>query len=253
MNLAVNARDAMPEGGRLRLQTADIRLETELASKHPEIPAGSYVLLAMTDTGSGIEEEILPQIFEPFFTTKERGRGTGLGLSTVYGIVKQSLGFVYAENDAALGARFLLYFPVSGGETDQRNDAEAAGSDFRGTGQILLVEDEDSVRRLTESILKRSGYRVVTASNAEQALNLPEEVLSNTAVLISDVIMPGINGGILAERLKERYPELRVLFLSGYAEEITGAEIGGDPVGEVLQKPFTRVELLSRLRRLIEG
>jgi CheY-like chemotaxis protein len=253
MNLAVNARDAMPEGGRVHLETANAQLGTEFASKHPEVPAGSYVLLAMTDTGSGIDEQILPQIFEPFFTTKERGRGTGLGLSTVYGIVKQSLGFIYGENDPPRGARFSLYFPVSGEEIAPRSAAEGTGSDFRGTEQILLVEDELSVRRLTESILKRSGYRVVTAANAEQALNLPAEVLKNSAVLVSDVIMPGINGGILAERLKERYPELRVLFLSGYAEEVTGAEIGGDPVGELLQKPFTRTELLSRLRRLIDG
>lgn len=253
MNLAVNARDAMPAGGRLRLETANTRLGPEFVSKHPEVDEGSYVLLAMTDTGSGIGEDVLPQIFEPFFTTKERGRGTGLGLSTVYGIVKQSLGYIYAENAPDRGARFTLYFPPSTGEVLTKPAAEKSGRELAGTEKILLVEDEETVRRLTEAILERSGYRVVSASNAEQALNLSAEELEEIRVLITDVVMPGMNGRILARKLKERFPELNVLFLSGYAADVTGAELSGDPVGDLLQKPFSRVELLRKLRQLIDG
>jgi two-component system cell cycle sensor histidine kinase/response regulator CckA len=222
-------------------------------SKHPEVDEGSYVLLAMTDTGSGIGEDVLPQIFEPFFTTKERGRGTGLGLSTVYGIVKQSLGYIYAENAPDRGARFTLYFPPSTGEVLTKPAAEKSGRELAGTEKILLVEDEETVRRLTEAILERSGYRVVSASNAEQALNLSAEELEEIRVLITDVVMPGMNGRILARKLKERFPELNVLFLSGYAADVTGPELSGDPVGDLLQKPFSRVELLRKLRQLIDG
>jgi two-component system cell cycle sensor histidine kinase/response regulator CckA len=253
MNLAVNARDAMPAGGRLRLETANTRLGPEFVSKHPEVDEGSYVLLAMTDTGSGIGEDVLPQIFEPFFTTKERGRGTGLGLSTVYGIVKQSLGYIYAENAPDRGARFTLYFPPSAGEVLSKPAAEKSGRELAGTEKILLVEDEETVRRLTEAILERSGYRVVSASNAEQALNLSTKELEEIRVLITDVVMPGMNGRILARKLKERFPELNVLFLSGYAADVTGAELSGDPVGDLLQKPFSRVDLLRKLRQLIDG
>jgi two-component system cell cycle sensor histidine kinase/response regulator CckA len=253
MNLAVNARDAMPEGGRLRLETANTCLGPDFVSWHPEVEAGSYALLAITDTGSGIAEDILPQIFEPFFTTKDRGRGTGLGLSTVYGIVKQSLGYIYAENVPHGGARFTLYFPTSEGEALSVSEADEAPQDLAGTEKILLVEDQETVRHLTESILQRSGYRVVCASDAEKALNLTPEVLKEIHVLITDVVMPGMNGRALARKLKGDFPDLKVLFLSGYAAEVTGAELDGDQLGELLQKPFSRIDLLRRLRRLIDG
>jgi len=253
MNLAVNARDAMPEGGRLLLETANTYLGPDFVSKHPEVDVGAYVLLAMTDTGSGIEEQILPQIFEPFFTTKERGRGTGLGLSTVYGIVKQSLGYIYAENAPDRGARFTLYFPPRRGEVLSRPAAQDSRPELAGTEKILLVEDEETVRRLTESILRRSGYQVFSASNAEQALNLPSTELEEIRVLITDVVMPGMNGRALAGKLQESFPGLKVLFLSGYATDINGTELSGDQLGELLQKPFSRVDLLRKLRQLIDG
>ena len=253
MNLAVNARDAMPEGGRLLLETANTYLGPDFVSRHPEVDGGSYVLLAMTDTGSGIEAGILPQIFEPFFTTKERGRGTGLGLSTVYGIVKQSLGYIYAVNTPERGARFTLYFPPSEGEELPSPGVEDSQADLSGTEKILLVEDEETVRRLTESILQRDGYQVVCASNAEQALDLSRRELEETKVLITDVVMPGMNGRALARQLKDDFPEMKVLFLSGYAKDVTGAELSGDQLGEILQKPFSRIDLLRKLRQLIEG
>ena len=253
MNLAVNARDAMPEGGRLRLETANTTLGPDFTSEHPEVDPGSYVLLAMTDTGSGIDKDTLPQIFEPFFTTKERGRGTGLGLSTVYGIVKQSLGYIYADDAPERGARFTLYFPSSGGEVLYDFAAQAPDSTLEGTEKIVLVEDEETVRRLTESILRRSGYRVVSAANAEQALHLSATELEDARVLITDVVMPGMNGRALAGKLKEAFPQLRVLFLSGYSADVTGAELSGDHPGELLQKPYSRIALLSKLRQLIDG
>jgi CheY-like chemotaxis protein len=252
MNLAVNARDAMPGGGSLRLETANIYLGPDFVSKHPEVKEGSYVLLAMTDAGSGIREEILTQIFEPFFTTKERGRGTGLGLSTVYGIVKQSLGYVYAEDLPERGARFTLYFPANEGEEHAEPEAEQSRPKLAGSETILLVEDEESVRHLTQTILERGGYRVIPVADAERALNLPPKQLEAVKVLITDVVMPGMNGRVLADRLLEIFPGLRVLFLSGYAADITGLDLSADQPGELLQKPFSRIDLLHKLRQLID-
>jgi two-component system cell cycle sensor histidine kinase/response regulator CckA len=217
------------------------------------VVAGSYVLLSMADTGSGIQEDILPQIFEPFFTTKERGRGTGLGLSTVYGIVKQSLGYVYAENVPQGGARFALYFPPSPGEVLSSSSEEESLPELSGTEKILLVEDEETVQHLTESILQRSGYQVVCASNAEQALSFSRRELEQTKVLITDVVMPGMNGRVLARKMKENFPDMKVLFLSGYAADGAGAELSGEQLGEILLKPFSRIDLLRKLRQLIEG
>ena len=253
MNLAVNARDAMPGGGALSLETANTYLGPDFVTKRPEVNPGSYVLLAMTDTGSGIDKDILPQIFEPFFTTKERGRGTGLGLSTVYGIVKQSLGYIYADDAPERGARFTLYFPSSGGEVLSDSVEEGSPPELRGTEKVLLVEDEEKVRRLTESILRRSGYRIVSAANAEQALNFSKTELEDARVLITDVVMPGMNGRVLAGKLKEAFPRLKVLFLSGYSADVTGAELSGDQSAELLQKPFSPADLLSKLRQLIDG
>ena len=253
MNLAVNARDAMPGGGALSLETANTYLGPDFVTKRPEVNPGSYVLLAMTDTGSGIDKDILPQIFEPFFTTKERGRGTGLGLSTVYGIVKQSLGYIYADDAPERGARFTLYFPSSGCEVLSDSVEEGSPPELRGTEKVLLVEDEEKVRCLTESILRRSGYRIVSAANAEQALNLSKTELEDTRVLITDVVMPGMNGRVLAGKLKEAFPRLKVLFLSGYSADVTGGELSGDRSLELLQKPFSPADLLSKLRQLIDG
>lgn len=253
MNLAVNARDAMPDGGRLLLETSNTYLDPDFVAQHPEVDAGAYVLLAMTDTGSGIEEQILPQIFEPFFTTKERGRGTGLGLSTVYGIVKQSMGYIYAENTPDRGARIALYFPPSSSEVLPKPAAKDFRTELAGTEKILLVEDEEKVRRLTESILRRSGYQVFSASSADQALDLSRSELEEIRVLVTDVVMPGMNGRALAGRLKEAFPGLEVLFLSGYAAVVSGADLSVDQLGELLQKPFSRVDLLRKIRQLIDG
>jgi PAS domain S-box-containing protein len=253
MNLAVNARDAMPQGGKLILETTNTRVGSEFASQHPEVKQGPYVLLSVTDTGSGIREDIFPQIFEPFFTTKARGRGTGLGLSTVYGIVKQSQGYIYADNLPGRGARFTLYFPPSEEEAAAFAFTEVTATELDGSEKILLVEDEETVRRLTESILGRSGYRVVSVANAEQALNLPDSQLEHTRVLVTDMIMPGMNGRVLAGTLRKRYPDLKVLFLTGYAPDVTGEELSTDQEGELLRKPFSRQDLLQKLRQLIDG
>jgi CheY-like chemotaxis protein len=253
MNLAVNARDAMPEGGSLLIKTANTHLGSTFASKHPEVPEGPYVLLAVSDSGHGINDDVLPQIFEPFFTTKERGRGTGLGLSTVYGIVKQSLGYIYAENIAERGACFSVYFPPSSGVASTDSATPESQLELEGSEKILLVEDEETVRRLTRSILERSGYTVVSAANGEEALNLDSLGLADLEVLITDVVMPGMNGRILARKMRERVPNLKVLFLSGYAADVPGVELSELQVGELLQKPFSRIELLTKLRQIINA
>ena len=167
--------------------------------------------------------------------------------------MKQNLGYVYAENAPEGGARFTLYFPPCQGQATSKPAAVQTNPALEGTEKILLVEDEETVRRLIESILQQSGYQVVSASNAEQALNLSTKELEEIVVLITDVVMPGMNGRTLARKLKEGFPELKVLFLSGYAAEVCGAEPPGDQAGELLQKPFSRVDLLGKLRQLIDG
>jgi CheY-like chemotaxis protein len=253
MNLAINARDAMPQGGTLRLRTANIYLDAEFVSRHPEVSEGRFVLLALSDTGSGIPEDILPKIFEPFFTTKERGRGTGLGLSTVYGIVRQSQGYVFAENVPGQGARISVYFPVSADDAPAGATPVEADGELHGTEQILLVEDEESVRRLTESILTGSGYRVVATANAQQALQLADSQLEQTSLLITDVVMPGMNGRGLARTLRRRFPELKVLYVTGYAPSPAGTQVVEDNDKELLLKPFSRLDLLRRVRQLTDG
>jgi two-component system cell cycle sensor histidine kinase/response regulator CckA len=253
MNLAVNARDAMPDGGKLIIETANVELGEAFVSQHPEVRPGPYVLLAMSDTGPGIEQSILPQIFEPFFTTKERGRGTGLGLSVVYGIVKQSMGYVYAENLSGQGARFTLYFPPSPQQPPSSKADDRSEQNLGGSQKILLVEDDDNVRRLTATILERNGYSVLAARSGEEALELGREEMDSVQILVTDVVMPGMNGRTLARRLQERIAGLKILFMSGYAEQLADFKDHEEPGSDFLQKPFSRAELLQKLQKLQES
>jgi len=247
MNLAVNARDAMPDGGRLEIETANTLLDSSFVSRHPEVNPGWYVCLSITDTGRGIPEGVIPQIFEPFFTTKERGRGTGLGLSTVYGIVKQSAGYVYAKNVSGGGARFTLFFPPREEEAILPDSGSESLQVQNNPEKILLVEDEATVRRLTQTMLERQGYTVIIAGNAEEALSLGKEELETVRVLITDVVMPGMNGRVLARKIRDQFPEMKVLFLSGYAEQMDDFNTVSDPNSDFLQKPFSRAELLKKI------
>ena len=251
VNLAVNARDAMGDRGTLTLRTyamsaADVR---RLGSD--VLPIADYVALRMSDTGSGVPEDLLAKIFEPFFTTKEVGKGTGLGLSTVYGIVKQSGGFIFAENPPTGGASFVIYLPIHTGIGEQAEAAKPAEKPLElwGQGNVLLVEDEDIVRAVAERALTRHGYTVTTAANGEEALEL---LAGDEApdLLISDVVMPSMDGPTLVRHAREKFPDLPVLFMSGYAEEQLRRSIDIDRV-HFLPKPFSVKQLAEATQKVL--
>lgn len=244
VNLAVNARDAMPDGGTLTLETFRVTAAEVRRMRSDILPIADYTVLRMSDTGVGIPPEILSKIFEPFFTTKEVGKGTGLGLSTVYGIVKQTDGFIFADSEVGKGTSFVIYLPVNHAaeapEPAVTVRVEAAG-EMWGTGTILLVEDEAMVRAVAERALTRQGYHVLTATNGEEALELLEEG-AQIDLLISDVVMPMMDGPTLVRTARVKYPDLKILFMSGYAEEQLRKSIDIDRVS-FLPKPFSVQQL----------
>ena len=248
MNLAVNARDAMPGGGRLALETSDAEMDEEYARIHAGAVAGRYVCLAVSDTGLGMTREVQARAFEPFFTTKEPGKGTGLGLSTVYGIVKQSEGFIYVYSEPGQGTTFKIYLPRVEAEAD-RPVALAPASG--GTETVLLVEDEESLRELIGEILEANGYDVLVAEDPAKAIDAAERHQGVIHLLLTDVVMPGMNGRDLALRVKERRPAIRVLYMSGYTED-TIAHRGVLETGALLiSKPFTQDALTRKLREAL--
>jgi CheY-like chemotaxis protein len=252
MNLAVNARDAMPAGGRITIETSDVTLEGELAREHPEAHAGAYVMLAVGDTGTGITPEVRAHLFEPFFTTKEVGKGTGLGLATVYGIVHQSGGFIGVDTELERGTRFRIYLPrAEVPDTEPvRPVPEPAPS---GTGTVLVVEDEAGVRHLARHVLSRFGYRVLEAADGIEALRLAEVEQGSIDLLLTDVVMPGMSGAELADRFLALRPHTRVLYASGYADDAVmrhGVRHDGVPF---LQKPFEPDELVRCVRELLKA
>jgi signal transduction histidine kinase/CheY-like chemotaxis protein len=255
LNLALNARDAMGEGGRLMIRTSVVTPDGEFLDAHPEVQGGRYACVRVEDTGTGIPEEVLPRVFEPFFTTKEPGRGTGLGLAMVYGFVKQSGGYVYAENRAEGGARLSVYLPVADGDEDLPPKAAPGGESSRPTGTegILLVEDDLPVLAFSRGILERAGYQVTACANPAEALALDAALLERVSLLVADVMMPGMNGKVLAEELRKRRPLLRVLFVSGHVEDIfSRLGIGAGGV-EFLQKPYSAPGLLLRVREILDA
>jgi signal transduction histidine kinase/ActR/RegA family two-component response regulator len=251
MNLAVNARDAMPQGGRLILETANVDLDDEYVRRHVGARPGPHVMLAVSDTGTGIPREIQAQIFEPFFTTKEQGKGTGLGLATVYGIVKQSGGYIEVDSEPRQGTTFRIYLPrLEAAVTVDRSVRPAAAAG--GTETILLVEDEEGVRELARDILRASGYTVLEARNGAEALLLCERHQGPLDMLLTDVVMPRMSGRELAERLAPLRPELSVLYMSGYTDDAVirhGVLAAGTAF---LQKPFTPAALVLRVRETLD-
>jgi two-component system, cell cycle sensor histidine kinase and response regulator CckA len=250
MNLSVNARDAMPEGGELVIETASEDIVAPVPA-YPAVPAGHYVVLRVTDTGTGMDRPTMARIFEPFFTTKPVGRGTGLGLSTVFGIVRQSGGHISVESEPGKGTTFVVHLPRVR-EDAPRISAEPPSSTFlKGTETVLLVEDDDQVRGIARTILRRHGYEVIEAANGGEALLICEQHEKPIHVLLTDVVMPRMNGRLLARRLAELRPEMRVVCMSGH----TPAEIGQrdtlpDDVA-FLQKPFTPDALLTTIREVL--
>ena len=252
LNLAVNARDAMPRGGSLVIETANVELPESYARDHVGVRAGPHVLLGVTDTGTGMDRETLDHIFEPFFTTKGPGQGTGLGLATVYGIVAQSGGHVFAYSEPGRGTSFKVYFP----RVDQPAEAlpgEEAEGPTGGAETILVVEDEDAVRALACEILEDRGYEVLEAARGDVALGLLEERRGRVDLVLTDVVMPGVDGPELAAAVSRSYPEVRVLYMSGYAGEAMrhrGVLPAGAPL---IQKPFSAQILASRVREALDG
>ena len=252
INLAVNARDAMPRGGRLRIQTGEKIIGDGQTRLHPEAAPGRHVCLTVSDTGTGIPTEVLPHVFEPFFTTKEPGKGTGLGLATVFGIVKQHGGFIEVSTEVEKGTCFRIFLPASHAAAESLPNPEPP-KPRGGTETILLVEDDESVRLTLRAVLKLHSYRVLEASDGAAALKLWADHRETVDLLLTDLVMPGgLSGQELAGRLQQDNTYLKVLFMSGYSSEIAGRQIE-DQLGEnYLQKPFSPGQLLEAIRKIFQ-
>jgi len=252
MNLVVNARDAMPHGGRLTVETANVMLDTGYAMDHSPMKPGKYVMLAVSDTGIGMDAEAQTHIFEPFYTTKAAGRGTGLGLSTVYGIVKQSEGYIWVYSEVNRGTTFKLYLPCVEGGAAPGISATKENFVSQGSETILLVEDEDAVRELASAVLRSHGYAIVEAMNAEQAEELASRQDGKIDLLLTDVMMPGMSGRELARRINSRASQMRVLFMSGYTDNVIAQGGVLEPGVSFLQKPFSPRALAAKVREVLD-
>jgi two-component system cell cycle sensor histidine kinase/response regulator CckA len=255
MNLAVNARDAMPRGGTLLIETSNIILEEGYCdSKQLSSPPGQYVLLAVTDNGTGMSEKIRHKIFEPFFTTKEKGAGTGLGLASVYGIVKQAKGDILVYSEERIGTTFKIFLPAAGSLSAEKPKKPVVYKPLpRGTETILLVEDEDSVRDFTEKLLVQQGYRVVAAREGTEALEKIQALNAPVDLLMTDVVMPNMDGHDLASRVSQKYQGIKVLYMSGYSNTFIARRGMVNPGKAFLQKPFSVESLSVKVRDIIDN
>jgi CheY-like chemotaxis protein len=253
LNLVVNARDAMPDGGRLTIETCNVDVDRVSASQHPAMEAGSYVMLIVSDTGCGMDAGTQARIFEPFFTTKGHGKGTGLGLATVYGVVKQSGGFIWVYSEVERGTTFKIYLPQVAAGLDHLATEKIVSGATPGTETVLFVEDEESVRELVRDYLGKSGYRVLDAADGVQALEVAAAHSGSIHILVTDVVMPRLSGRELVTRLTNTRPDLKVLYISGYTDDSIfrhGVLEGGVAF---LQKPFNLKDLAHKIRGVLDG
>jgi len=252
-NLTINARDAMPDGGTLTFETRNVDLDEEYCAVHPNVTPGTFVMITATDTGWGIDRETQRHIFEPFFTTKGVGEGTGLGLATVYGIVEQHSGHVDVYSEPGEGTTFTIYFPLVAELADEVPEKSRLGSAPRGSETILLVEDEDAVRTVTRRGLEMLGYKILEAAHPLRAEEIFLENSDQIDLLLTDVVMPEMNGPALHQRLVEQKGPLRVLFMSGYPQNAVSQNGKLDPDKPFIPKPFTPAQLAEKVRQVLHG
>jgi signal transduction histidine kinase/ActR/RegA family two-component response regulator len=252
MNLAVNARDAMPDGGKLIVCTQNVALNPAEAAKRPSMSPGNYVLIRVMDTGHGMDEQTRAQIFEPFFTTKEVGKGTGLGLATVYGIVKQSGGFIWVSSTPGQGTTFEIYLPVTTASGQSPQDVEVQRILPRGSETILLVEDENGVRELAAEFLRGAGYKVLEGHDGLDGLQVSERYSGGIDILLTDMVMPRLGGKELAVRVREKRPNIKVVMMSGYSE-FSIAKGGDEAIVAALAKPFSMTSLIQKMHEVLQG
>jgi CheY-like chemotaxis protein len=252
-NLAVNARDAMPSGGKLTIETANVESDEVYAHAHIGTIPGHYVRLSVSDTGVGMSREVQEKAFDPFFTTKEKGKGTGLGLSMVHGIVTQSGGKIWVYSEPGHGTTFKIYFPTIEGELETLNVKKETDSSPRGSETVLLVEDEPSVRDLANRLLKQQGYTVLDAAHGEEALHLAQDTAGKGIhLLLTDVVLPHMSGKELADQLKTFRPDLKVLYMSGYTDFAVVHQGVLNPGTHFLQKPFSLETLSQKVREALD-
>ena len=253
MNLVVNARDAMPNGGRLIVETCNTELDQGYASEHVSVKPGAYVMLAVSDSGVGMSAETVAHIFEPFFTTKGGAKGTGLGLATTYGIVKQSGGYIWVYSEPGQGTTFKVYLPLFREAADAENAARVKTAAPKGTETILLVEDDDAVRELTEMVLKSYGYNVLVADDPDHAQRLSASPNVDVQLVLTDVVMPAMSGRDLVQKLISKHPHVRVLYMSGYTDNVITSSGVLEPGLAFLQKPFTPASLANKVREVLDA
>jgi two-component system cell cycle sensor histidine kinase/response regulator CckA len=252
MNLVVNARDAMPHGGKLTIEVQDVELSEHYAGMHIAVKPGKYLMLVVSDTGTGIDPETKKRIFEPFFTTKELGKGTGLGLSTVYGIIKQSGGNIWVYSEIGQGTTFKIYLPVIERDAESTKAPSKPAELHQGDETILLVEDEAMVRTLARSVLEDCGYQVLEATNGEEGLRIFEAQKELIHLTLTDVVMPLMGGKQLADRIATAKPDLPVLYMSGYTDDAIVHHGVLDPETPFLEKPFTPDALARKVREVLD-
>jgi two-component system, cell cycle sensor histidine kinase and response regulator CckA len=253
MNLAINARDAMPQGGRLTIEARDVELDDSYTGQHQQVVPGRYVMLAVGDTGSGMDLETQMRIFDPFFTTKELGKGTGLGLATVYGIVKQSGGYIWVYSEVAKGTVFKIYFPRAEESVQITKQGESETTDIRGSETILLAEDTESLLEMGREYLESVGYTVLAASSGKKALQHAKDFPGPIHLLLTDVVMPGMSGPELADHMASLRPAIKVIFTSGYTDETIARQGLLNPAVAFIQKPYRPKALARKIREVLGG